>query len=63
MLKNNITLHDVCNLFNELLKLDYDCIQNLISCRVKCNDAIANHPTVQVTKSSEVGIIGIISIV
>jgi hypothetical protein len=66
MLKKFITSTDVCDLLNELLKLDYECISDLTSHRVKCNDAIANHPTVQVhqyidDKFPKVGLIGILN--
>lgn len=60
---------DVCDLLNELLKLDYDCIENLIDNGVLCNNKIANHPTVQVKDIevydkqtiSTLGIIGVIN--
>ncbi len=66
MLKKSITVSDVCDLLNELIALDYDCAQTLISTRVRCNVAVANHPTMQVQhyKSDEfpkVGIVGIIN--
>lgn len=49
-----------------MLKLDYDCVHDLISQRVKCNEHIANHPTIQVQKFKDdefpkVGLLGIIN--
>jgi hypothetical protein len=38
----------IVNLLNELIKLDQDAISNLVSARVACNEAMSNHPTVQV---------------
>ena len=66
MLKNSINPQDVCDLLNELLKLDYHCVKTLVSHRVRCNEAIAGHPTVQVQKfiddeHPKVGLIGILN--
>ena len=48
MLKNSITPRDVCDLLNELLKIDYNAIYDLVSTHFACNEKVANHPTVQV---------------
>jgi len=66
MLKETIKAQDVSDLLNDLLKLDYGCITSLINNRESCNDAIANHPTVQVQqyiddKFPKVGLIGILN--
>lgn len=66
MLKQSVTPQEVCDLLNELLKLDYDCIHKLLSHREVCNDLVANHPTVQVQQRCgdefpSVGIVGIIN--
>jgi hypothetical protein len=66
MLKESITPQDVCDLLNELLEKDYDCIHELISYRVKCNQAVADHPTVQVQcfkpeSKPKVGLLGILN--
>jgi hypothetical protein len=66
MLKKFITSADACDLLNELLKLDYECITALISHREKCNEAIASHPSVQVhqyidDQFPKVGLIGILN--
>jgi len=53
MLKGSVTPKEVCNLLNEMLEQDYDCIHSLITNYVKCNDTVANHPTVQVRKYPE----------
>ena len=66
MLKETITIQDVCDLLNELLEKDRYCINSLLFTRVTCNKAIADHPTVQVQqykndKLPAVGLIGIIN--
>lgn len=66
MLKPSVTPQEVCDLLNELLKLDYDCVRKLLSYREVCNELVANHPTVQVQQHSgdefpTVGIVGILN--
>jgi hypothetical protein len=66
MLKKSITPQDVCDLFNELLKLDSQAVNDLVNSRVKCNGAVADHPFVQVqqlpgAEFPSVGIIGVIN--
>jgi hypothetical protein len=65
-LKNNVTVQEVIALLNEFLELDPEAIQNLINNRCKCNDKVANHPTIQVRKYPEdedytVGLLGILN--
>ena len=64
MIKNNITIEDVCNLLNELLELDYDCCYKLMNNRVECNEKIINHPTIQVHhyKTDDIAVVGILGI-
>jgi len=66
MIKESVTIMDACSLLNELLLLDRDCIETLTFKRISCNDAIANHPTIQVDQSDDglpatVGILGILN--
>jgi hypothetical protein len=66
MLKEFITPQDVCNTLNEMLALDYECVFNLISNRQQCNEAVANHPTIQVLyclndEFPKVGLIGVLN--
>lgn len=66
MIKKSITPQDACDLLNELLKLDRDCAHSLILYRQKCNEAIANHPTIQAQllkgdNFPKVGIVGILN--
>lgn len=65
MLKETVNAQDVCDVLNEMLKLDKTCITALVNHREPCNDAIANHPTIQVQQYSgeisKVGLIGVLN--
>jgi len=67
MIKEAITLDEVIDFFNELIEIDRDAVDNLFNSRVRCNEALARHPTVQVLIKGcdpvrhEVGIVGIIN--
>lgn len=49
-MKTTITVNDVCDLLNEMLILDYDCVKKLVNVKVECNENIANHPSIMVRK-------------
>lgn len=57
--------YKIVNYLNELLKLDYQAVFALIKCRVPCNEALINHPTVQVVEDSDgnsvFGLLGILN--
>jgi hypothetical protein len=66
VLKQSITPSDVCDLLNEMLKLDYDCVHGLVSYRQQCNESVAAHPSIQVhqykdDKFPKVGIVGVLN--
>jgi len=66
MLKESITPQDACDLLNEMLALDYECVYGLIAHRQRCNEAVAYHPTIQVQQYAldeypKVGIVGILN--
>lgn len=66
MPKESVTAQDVCDLLNELLNIDYDCIHALINHRVRCNEKVADHPSVQVQQFIDdefpkVGLLGILN--
>lgn len=66
MLKESVSVQDVCDLLNEMLKADYGCVEALVSYRAMCSDIIADHPTIQVRKFKDdefptVGILGILN--
>jgi len=44
----NTTIDHAIKVLNEILMLDKKAIESLISNRVECNEALADHPTVQV---------------
>lgn len=54
----------ICDLLNELLEIDRPAIAALIANRVPCNEALSNHPTVQVGVQHggyHVGMLGILN--
>ena len=65
--KEVINAQDVCDLLNETLKLDYDCIKDLVNLRSNCNnDNLENHPNIMIRKFKEdeiasLGIIGLLN--
>ena len=46
---------------NEALKLDKQAVVDLIEIRVSCNEALSEHPTIQVTHENKVGLLGILN--
>lgn len=63
--KEKISLKETVNFLNELLKIDSIAITALFSMRISCNEALADHETVQVLVSGgtyfQVGIVGILN--
>jgi hypothetical protein len=55
----------VLTFLNELVALDRAAVERLVETRVQCNDAIADHPSVQVGKDADgnpvVGLLGIVN--
>ena len=63
-MKTSVTQQEIVDLMNELLEKDKEAIETLINYHVPCNEAIQNHPTVQVRKHNEqmqVGLLGILN--
>lgn len=52
---------EVVDFLNELLKIDSKAINELFNIRIPCNEALQDHPTVQVNHKGEVGILGILN--
>jgi|ERR1035437_5064595 hypothetical protein len=48
MIKPNVTPQELVDFLNELVVLDREAMRDIIYARVECNEALANHPTVQV---------------
>lgn len=70
--QKSITPYDVVALLNEAVKLDPAAMHALVESRVPCNEALADHPTIQVSVYDErtgeptpgqfkVGILGILN--
>lgn len=65
-MKNHITIDDAIATLNSALELDRGAISELVAQRVKCNLALADHPTVQVQSTQDdshalVGVLGLIN--
>jgi len=58
MIRESVSLTDVFSFLNELVAMDPKAVELLIEHRVPCNEALANHPTVQVRGNSTVGFLG-----
>lgn len=63
--KTTVDLQSVVDYLNGLLKADRRAIQELISTKVKCNETLAFHPTVQVIITGpdqyETGVLGVLN--
>ena len=63
--KEKVSIEETVNFLNELLKIDPIAITALFSMRIGCNEALADHKTVQVLVSSgtyfQVGMVGILN--
>lgn len=65
-MQNNVLADHIINVLNELVALDREALGKLIETRVPCNQALTDHPTVQVFKSAPeepavVGMLGILN--
>ena len=65
-----VTSKDAVNLLNEMLEADAEALQSLVEDRCPCNEAMAEHPTIQVgertgeplaEKRWEVGLLGVMN--
>ncbi|MGO0058645.1 hypothetical protein ACTID9_01025 [Brevibacillus fluminis] len=61
-IKETISVDEVVQLLNQLSIEDKTAMENLICARVECNEAVANHPTVQVSQDAfKVGMLGVLN--
>lgn len=66
-MENVVDVDRVIEFLNSLVELDQEAIEKLIEARVFCNEALADHPTVQVgtyhsdSKLPKVGMLGILN--
>lgn len=51
----------IINVLNELVALDREAVTKLVETRVPCNQALADHPTVQVSEGPSVGLLGVLN--
>ena len=64
MVKESISINEVVDFLNDLLRIDSMAINSLFNLRVGCNKELADHPTVQVGSFGtypHVGMIGILN--
>lgn len=67
MLKQTVSIDEVIALLNDAFEKDPEAIHELVTTRVPCNEAMADHPTIQVgvnwkgTSKYVVGVIGILN--
>lgn len=64
MIKDSVTVDDVIELLNDAFAKDPEAMNQLAQARVVCNDALADHSTIQVGQFGgeyKVGIIGILN--
>lgn len=64
MIKDLITLDEVIEFLNELIKIDQRAMHKLIKFRTPCNQELADHESIQVTMDLfgfEVGLLGILN--
>ena len=65
MIKKSVTIEEVVDYLNDLLKTDHKAIQAMFNERFRVSKALANHPTMQVISYREVyfsaGIIGLLN--
>lgn len=59
--KEAVILETAVALLNEACRLDQSAMQQLAAHRIKCNEQLANHETIQVTSERELGFIGLIN--
>ncbi len=56
-----MTIDNAIDLMNDALKCDGVAISQLAFTRVPCNQALAQHPSIQVSGESTVGLLGILN--
>ncbi len=67
MISTECSIDNVIKILNEALKLDSGAINELINCRVRCNERLADHKTIQVHRESfdsnifTIGLLGILN--
>lgn len=58
--KINLARHFV-NMLNDALSKDHFAISTMLEQRVKCNDALLNHPTIQCRTDNTVSVLGLLN--
>jgi hypothetical protein len=64
MVVEHVSVDDVIDYLNDLIQIDKPAVAALVANRVPCNEAMAQHPTVQVAAQNDgfhVGLLGILN--
>jgi hypothetical protein len=56
-----VNVDDLISFLNEALELDRKAISSLFLHRVRCSEALAEHPTIQISAYCKVGMIGVLN--
>lgn len=59
---NNNLANSIVAFMNELVKADHEAITSLINNRVECNEALAQHPTIEVMLLDNKYLVGLLGI-
>lgn len=62
MPNNEVTPADAVAYLNELVRLDRPAMHALVESRVPCQEALADHPTVQVVSDGEDAVVGFLGV-
>lgn len=62
MLRTQITIDETIDFLNELIALDSIAVQSLARKAVKCNDSLAEHPTIQVATHEGAYYLGLLGV-
>lgn len=60
--RNSLTIDEAIVSLNDMLKADARAMTALVEQRVACNEAMANHPSVQVTKRGNAHAMGLLGV-
>lgn len=60
-MKKQISIEEVIEFLNELIKIDEPAIRELLQAKVDCNFELSEHTTVQVSRDRKIGFLGLLN--
>jgi hypothetical protein len=60
-INETVSVKKTIRILNRALKADHNAVNALMCARVRCNEELADDPTIQVSASNEVGLLGFIN--